>query len=635
MRLVATLAMNPSQLPLVLGAITWELIPERFKGPIIDQVLQACLSLARAVDLPNPYGLPIGTILKHGLIGFLERSLSFPTGMKVRVANRMAGIVLNPSMDFTLGFLKGLVLGLWDGVTGPFVLLWDLIKVGYEIQAAQMRLIMRLTNREARERLGQQVQAALERIGNRIGQVVGQLMSGRTNPESILQFLDQLIAAALRQVESLGASLADALLRFLNRPDRQFGESLGWLSGTIAFEVLLLVLTEGGYTVLKNSLQGLRAVIRLVEAAGAAWEALGPVRAALAGFRTFAMGNRVLGPLLEAIEEVFSLLVRFLRFSYGMGAPEGAAGRAAEHGIGTAERSAAREVRVAETATRETHEISLLADGRLIRCSDRCLQLADSIMERSVRMERAGMQAEGRQLTAEAQNISQEARALQANTGLSDAERAAQEQALLRRAEALERRAAEAEQQLMQRLREGAEGAANRARTFMQENAGNPRLRQFETEIAELETNIARNRQLAGETLDPEMRQLVEEEFQALERQARDLERRIQGELPVGVVPSGRRYDPTRKHGPGGWGTPMDLDDAVAQQVLENGILGPNGRQVYGHHNGRIYEFQPDNVGAFHGYPVPGNEVPPAVLRQMRDQGTITESQYRRLLRGQ
>ena len=93
-------------------------------------------------------------------------------------------------------------------------------------------------------------------------------------------------------------------------------------------------------------------------------------------------------------------------------------------------------------------------------------------------------------------------------------------------------------------------------------------------------------------------------------------------------------YSPTQKHRPGGWGTEMDLDDATAGQVLDNGMFGPNGNQRYGYHNGRLYEFQPDNVGGFHGYPIRGNEAPPEVLRELRDNGTITKSEYNKFVKG-
>jgi hypothetical protein len=155
---------NPAQLPAVLAAIAWEEIPQAVKGPLIDQVLRACLTAAWTVEMPNPPGVSTGTIFKHVAIGALGRAPSYPTGIKVRIADRMAQIILRPSPDFAIGFLSGLVSGLWDGLTGPFVLLWDLVKIGYEIQAAQVRLIATLANRQSREALTRDVRAAPDRV---------------------------------------------------------------------------------------------------------------------------------------------------------------------------------------------------------------------------------------------------------------------------------------------------------------------------------------------------------------------------------------------------------------------------------------------------------------------------------------
>lgn len=76
------------------------------------------------------------------------------------------------------------------------------------------------------------------------------------------------------------------------------------------------------------------------------------------------------------------------------------------------------------------------------------------------------------------------------------------------------------------------------------------------------------------------------------------------------------RYVPSPKHAPGGWGTLMDLSDEDAQKVLDKAI--PSGRQYYGYHQGKFYEFQSDNADGFHGYPVDRSEVPPPVLRKMK-----------------
>ena len=83
------------------------------------------------------------------------------------------------------------------------------------------------------------------------------------------------------------------------------------------------------------------------------------------------------------------------------------------------------------------------------------------------------------------------------------------------------------------------------------------------------------------------------------------------------------RYVPSPKHAPpGNWGTLMDLSDEVAQAVLDKGVV--SGRQIYGYFEGKFYEFQSDNVGGFHGYPVSLNEVPSKVIKQIQDLGSVS-----------
>ncbi|WP_137926206.1 hemagglutinin repeat-containing protein [Cupriavidus sp. 2SB] len=92
------------------------------------------------------------------------------------------------------------------------------------------------------------------------------------------------------------------------------------------------------------------------------------------------------------------------------------------------------------------------------------------------------------------------------------------------------------------------------------------------------------------------------------------------------------RYAPTEKHARGGWGTPMDLDDRTAQEVLNNSIQ--DGKQRYGIKDGKIYEFQPDNVGGWHGYPIPGKETSADVLREFVRRGDLSKSQYGKSRKG-
>ncbi|WP_434339155.1 FG-GAP-like repeat-containing protein [Motilimonas cestriensis] len=102
--------------------------------------------------------------------------------------------------------------------------------------------------------------------------------------------------------------------------------------------------------------------------------------------------------------------------------------------------------------------------------------------------------------------------------------------------------------------------------------------------------------------------------------------------LNVVMSTSELKYAPTDKHRKGGWGTEMDLSDEVAQSVLDNSFQG--GKQRYNYHEGRVYEFQPDNQEGWHGYPVKGTKVPPSIIKQLKERGDITKPQYNKLIKG-
>lgn len=74
------------------------------------------------------------------------------------------------------------------------------------------------------------------------------------------------------------------------------------------------------------------------------------------------------------------------------------------------------------------------------------------------------------------------------------------------------------------------------------------------------------------------------------------------------------------------------MDNKTAQSVLDNSIQ--SGKQRYGVYNGQVYEFQPDNTGGWHGYPLPGNEASTSVLREFLKRGDITKSEYNKIIKG-
>ncbi len=90
-------------------------------------------------------------------------------------------------------------------------------------------------------------------------------------------------------------------------------------------------------------------------------------------------------------------------------------------------------------------------------------------------------------------------------------------------------------------------------------------------------------------------------------------------------------YEPSPKHNQNSQGdaSPMDLDKSTAQEVLNQGV--PFGKQVYSYHDGKVYVFQPDNAGTYHGY-ISTDRVPTPVLRNWKTNGLITNSEYNDML---
>jgi RHS repeat-associated protein len=92
------------------------------------------------------------------------------------------------------------------------------------------------------------------------------------------------------------------------------------------------------------------------------------------------------------------------------------------------------------------------------------------------------------------------------------------------------------------------------------------------------------------------------------------------------------KYLPTLKHIIG-WknATKMDLNDETASIILNQSYLV--GKQRYAYYNEKLYEFQYDNAGGWHGYPIPGTQAPSAVLKYLRDNGAISNSVYKKLVK--
>jgi hypothetical protein len=450
--IIAEIAVNPLALPRLLSEVAWGSLPEAVKGRVVDAALRAIRVLvatsSTSLSMPPGPATLFAPFLKAAAVGAIDRVLAMDTTFKVRLVDRLVRLATEPTPDFALGYLIGFVRGVWDGVTGPFVLLYDLGRLGLLIQQAEMAFLARMADADERRQLVADAQTVAAKVQRLVEPLLADMMSGQSDPQALLRVLDRLTARLLEVAGGVGAAMADAFVRYLQKPDRELGEGVGWLTGTVAFEAALAYLTLGGYTAVKEALSGVRWIAsaggRLASAASEAAAALRPLLAALARFRVALAASPRGAAALEIVEDLYRLFLRYFEFSFGL---PGSGGRRAEEGaraaaagervLASGERAAVRSERTVVNLLGEEHHLSLLLDGRIIRCSDRCLRIAESLAERAARL--TGSRADtARTLVGRADDLARESATLAAS-GLPEAERAAREAALLARAETLER----------------------------------------------------------------------------------------------------------------------------------------------------------------------------------------------------
>ncbi|MCB9765353.1 MAG: DUF4157 domain-containing protein [Alphaproteobacteria bacterium] len=107
----------------MLASVAWKLLPDCYKPAIIDVVVTVLLQWLNAQpDLPL-FG-PLWSLLKPGVVGFLEAVLNWQPEEKIAVSNRLASILTSDAPQFMGGFVLGLLQGLWEGLTDPFMMIW-------------------------------------------------------------------------------------------------------------------------------------------------------------------------------------------------------------------------------------------------------------------------------------------------------------------------------------------------------------------------------------------------------------------------------------------------------------------------------------------------------------------------------
>ncbi|HWO23230.1 MAG TPA: DUF4157 domain-containing protein [Kofleriaceae bacterium] len=124
---VALAVVNPTMIPMILAGWAWRWLPDCIKPPLIDLLLDAVIAVLEGMPMLPLLG-PLWPLLKSGILGFLHALRARDPNTKIKVSNKLAKIISGASPMFLLGFAKGLLKGVWDGIKMPFEAIWLIAK---------------------------------------------------------------------------------------------------------------------------------------------------------------------------------------------------------------------------------------------------------------------------------------------------------------------------------------------------------------------------------------------------------------------------------------------------------------------------------------------------------------------------
>jgi len=405
---IALAIINPGMIPIIIAGWAWRKLPDCYKPAIINFILDIVIGFLRSIPTLALFG-PLWAILKPGVIGFLEAVRAKDDNTKIAVSNKFAKIISGASLDFILGFVIGLLKGIWEGLTDPFVLLYQAVSgIGNLIlwlmgesggsdsnsssatntlTSANAGTVSSPTAQPAvstnnSDRVSPETQASVSARMYSMGTelepdatIVGQNLmpavqehfqnSEGMTYEQLTKSLGEAWSSAETAIKGAGASLANKAIEFLMQgsAERKIGESVGWLAGTIIFEVALAILTAGTYTAANGAMKVLQTFAKILDWTG---EVLGLAFKALAKVGGYIMDivkgigkmlNNAGGAIGKVMSSLKSLGQKFIKFAgelLGLVKKSGAADNVAGKGAKEVAETAAE--RTAKEAAEETGE---------------------------------------------------------------------------------------------------------------------------------------------------------------------------------------------------------------------------------------------------------------------------------------
>jgi hypothetical protein len=337
-QLTLTIA-NPFRIPALIGGALWRLIPDNLKPKIANFIFELLLTFIRPLPLFAAGLGPLGSVIKNAIIGFLVRMRKASDEEKIVASNRIAMLLGTGSLEFIAGLLRGILRGIWEGITDPFKLIYMLGQVVVRVSRYLYNRIQSLLrgirpggneNRDQttnQQPVGDTVVAAVQEAVTMSAGVDQEWKTGQdeassgknANKQGLFALLSSAWSRILSAVGQIGGRMAEALLNFLRLPDFQLGDKIGWVGGTVIFEVALYILTAGAWAGVTAARPVLRAILRLLDLGG---EILGglirllgsirrPLMSALGSIGTFLRRMPVLRSVIDKITAALRAIFRY------------------------------------------------------------------------------------------------------------------------------------------------------------------------------------------------------------------------------------------------------------------------------------------------------------------------------------
>lgn len=255
----------------------WLTLPDRFKPRLIGVLLRVGDAiLSRLRGLVSAVIGPLWPLVREFFLGFIRRMRATNDQLKIGLSNKLARILSGGSIEFMLGFAKGLALGVWDVIRSPYDLVVGIID-GVKFVARFLGSLTREDFAAGAELLSGGLRAAWSGMRRMV-----------TSPRLALRFIETIWDSIKRAVGVMGHGLASALLRLFQLPDGRLGEESGKLTAGIAADVVLGVLTAGAAAALRRVAGLLGQLARFIRAGRGVTRILPYVR-------------QVVAPILEGI----------------------------------------------------------------------------------------------------------------------------------------------------------------------------------------------------------------------------------------------------------------------------------------------------------------------------------------------